>query len=421
MRILLPTDAFPPGKVGGAARSAHTLARALIAQGHTVLALVPAQGQHGRQRSVVEGVPVVRLGYPAPPIPFVQNYFRHERLWPRLADLIVAEAHAQPSELVIHAQHVQSLPAAIIAGRRLGVPVVATVRDHWPWDYFNIGLHGGRLPYARSGWAAMLTDLLARLGPLVGLAAAPAIPYMLAHLRRRRLALTQADAVIAVSGYIAQRLAPIVAPDRLHSIHNIVDSEQIARIAAQPSALAPAGPFLLFAGKLEPNKGADLLPAIFRAVPAARRGGLPPLLVVGDGVLRATIERELAELGVAAHFPGWAAYDELLRLMARCELLLFPSLWGEPLSRVPLEAGSLGRPVLAMPTGGTPDIVLDGHTGALAATPERFAQRMLALLDDPTKLHLMGAAARQHIEQHFTARVIVPQVEQLYRAVLSEQ
>src|SRR5262245_47460474 len=159
LHILLPTDVFPP-RCGGAGWSAHALALALIERGHAVTAVVPRQGAAGAVREQVLGVPTLRWGYYAPRIPFVQNYFRHERLWPNLADVIVelATSDHRPlttdhrpshddadlrssvvgrrSSVVIHAQHVQATPAAIMAGRRLGAPVIVTVRDHWPWDYF---------------------------------------------------------------------------------------------------------------------------------------------------------------------------------------------------------------------------------------------------------------------------------------------
>jgi glycogen synthase len=425
MQILLPTDNFPPGKVGGAARSAHTLALALLAAGHQVTALVPMQGAKGIERELVDGVPTVRLHYHAPNIPFVQNYFRHERLWPRLADLIVAEARRDGGDsrgasryALIHAQHVQSVPAAIMAGQRLNVPVVATVRDHWPWDYFTIGLHGDQLPYPRLTWAALLTDLPARLGPLKGAMATLAAPYILGHLKRRAAALAHADAVIAVSSYIARRLQGIVPANKIHVIHNIVDVERVASIAATPAQLAPTEPFLLFAGKLEPNKGAGALSAIYRALTPAQRASLPTLVIAGNGVLQNQLQRELHELGANVQFLGWVAYDELLRLMARCELLLFPSLWGEPLSRVPLEAGSLGTAVLAMPTGGTPEIVRHAETGMLAATAEQFAQRLLQLCADQPLRRRLGGNAQAYIRQTFTARAIVPLLESLYRQLL---
>jgi len=231
LRVLLPSDVFPP-RCGGAGWSAHALALALIERGHDVTAIVPrrtttddrrpttdkdsanrpASSIRRLQKEDVLGVPVVRVDYQAPNLPIAQNYFRHERFWPRLADAIAeigdgrrdfAEGSAQsppasPQSLVIHAQHVQTVPAAVMAGRRLGAPVVVTVRDHWPWDYFATGLHGDCIPYGRQTWASLAADLPARLGQLKGALALPAIPYMLAHLRRRQRALRQDEGRVVV-------------------------------------------------------------------------------------------------------------------------------------------------------------------------------------------------------------------------------
>jgi glycosyltransferase involved in cell wall biosynthesis len=458
-RVLLPSDVFPP-RCGGAGWSAHALALALIERGYDVTAVVPRRRMkdEGRRTKVGEshlghssfvvgpedvlGVPTLRVDYWAPRVPIVQNYFRYECFWPRLADTLVAEAipSSQPptpnTQLLIHAQHVQTAPAAIMAGRRLGVPVVVTVRDHWPWDYFSTGLHGDRIPYADQTWAALMTDLVARLGPARGALLLPAIPYMLAHVRRRRQALRQAGAVIAVSDYVARRLSGLVAPERLHVIPNMVDLAAIDATIAAPQTMVPPGtPYLLFAGKLEHNKGARLLIEIFREYKRLEVGGwrleghdpnqtsslqppAPSLVIAGSGPLRPELERELATLGVRARFLDWADHDEVLRLMAGCELLLFPSAWGEPLSRVPLEASACGAPILAMPTGGTPSIITDGLDGALEATPANFARRMAALLARPEQRRALGQAARRNAERRFAKDAVIGQVEQLYRSLV---
>jgi glycosyltransferase involved in cell wall biosynthesis len=430
MHILLPSDVFPPGSVGGAAWSAHTLARALIDHGHGVTAVVPQQTRGQPDQSgepdQVDGVPAVRWHYHAPAIPFVQNYYRHERLWLPLAALLVSLGRAAAHEqLLIHAQHVQTTPAAVLAGRRLGVPVIATVRDHWPWDYFATGLHGNRCPYQMgatrsSQWASTATDLLARLGALRGVLALPAIPYILAHLRRRSSSLAQADAVIAVSSYIAGRLAPVVPAERLHILPNMVDIPAVERIAATPPDTVLDGPFLLYVGKLEQNKGAGLLAQIFRAYAAIAPENeplpdpFPTLLIAGSGPLRAPLQRDLAMLGVPVRFLSWVPHDEILRLFARCHLLLFPSAWGEPLSRVLLEASALGAPILAMPTGGTPDIISDGVNGALARTPEQFARALARLLRNSAERRRLGASARRIAQERFSVPVVLPRLEALY-------
>lgn len=437
MQILLPTDVFPP-KSGGAGWSTHALALALLARGHDVTAIVPRIGGKELAHDVVLGVPTVQIGYRAPNIPFLKNYFRHERLWGSLAGAITktveggrcagtktlpATLHRPPS--IIHAQHVQVAPAAILAGKQLQIPVVVTVRDHWPWDYFATGLHGNRIPYNAQNWQALATDLVAREGPLRGAAALLAIPYILAHVRRRQAFLRQADAVVAVSTYIAGRLRQIVPAERIHVIPNMVDVAAIRQTAATPPQSAQT-PYLLFVGKLDKNKGADLLVDIFRML---RNGGrwtvdgdgtstVPPLVIAGDGPLQPMLERELTALGVQTTFLAWADHDEVLRLMAHCQLLLFPSAWGEPLSRVWLEAAACGAPILAMPTGGIHDVITDGSNGALASTPQLFAERMASLLANPQQRQALGKAAQATARHHFDVPHVVAQIEALYRSLL---
>jgi glycogen(starch) synthase len=459
LRVLLPSDVFPP-RSGGAGWSAHALARTLLERGHDVTAIVPwrtgpnhqgtktlrpdggrTTGDEGSSLGLrssvfgpeiedVLGVPTVRVGYWAPNIPFLQNYFRHERFWPQLADAIAQVAASNRQSPIIHAQHVQTAAAAVIAGRKLGSPVVVTVRDHWPWDYFATGLHADRIPYWQQNWPSLAADLPARLGPLRGALALAAIPYMLAHLRRRRAALRQADAVIAVSHYMARRLEALVLPGRLHVLPNIVDIAAIGAATATPPASVPVNErFVLFVGKLERNKGAHLLVEIFRHLLGQRPetkdqspGGAsrssvlrpPSLVIAGNGPLRPMLERELAALGVRAHFLDWVDHDEVLRLMAHCELLLFPSAWGEPLSRVVLEAGAAGAAIVAMPTGGTSDIIEDGVNGALEATTGDFARRMADLLADSSRRRELGLAARRLAAERFSKDVVAQQVERLY-------
>ncbi len=415
INLLLPTDVFPP-KCGGAGWSAHALALALLARGHQVRALVPKRGMRGLQTSDILGVPTWMRGYTAPNIPFVQNYFRHEHLWPILANDLVSLAQASPPgiRVVIHAQHVQVTPASILAGVRLGAPVVVTIRDHWPWDYFATGTHPEQLPVVQQTWAALAAEVRARLGVVRAIAALPAIPYMQAHMQRRQAFLRHADAVVAVSEYMAQRLRMIVDPARVHVIPNMVDLNAIQAILAQPATILHLEePFLLYVGKLERNKGAHLLPELLAAI---RRAGGPvlPLIIAGDGALKPQLATQLSSLGIKVRFLEWVEHNEVLRLMARCALLLYPSAWGEPLTRVLLEACACGAPIAAMPTGGTPDIVADGRNGVLAGTAIQLGQRAAEVLGNPNLRQHLATGAYQVAQERFAVQVVIRQFEQLY-------
>ncbi|MBN1484603.1 MAG: glycosyltransferase family 4 protein [Chloroflexia bacterium] len=415
MRILLPSDVFPP-RCGGAGWSSYHLARALRGRGHQVLVVVPVEGQRGRSRRSLDGLPVLEWGYRAPALPFVRNLFRNELLWPRLARSLLELARSEHYE-ILHAQHSLTIPAAVLAGRRLSIPVVATVRDYWPLCYRATLLSDDGRPCQRCDLAAALRCL--GRGPLSALLL-PLYPYVRANLRRKARSLARADAVVAVSQYLAGRLADVVPPPRLHALPNLVDLEEIDRIVAAEPETPLDGPFMLFVGKLESNKGPRELVAalgqLAAQLPPERR---IPLLLAGSGRLQPWIEAELAALGWPARFLRWAGHDEVLRLLARAELLLFPSRWQEPLSRVLLEACACGAPILAMATGGTPEIVQDGLNGALVPPQEAaFARRLGELLQDPEQRRRLGRGARRTAEERYAAPVVAARVEALYQSLV---
>ena len=434
LHVLMPTDVFPP-VCGGAGWSAHALARALQGRGHEVTAVVPRSvsapllGTQGDRLlpPVVEdvlGVRTVRVAYGVPRVPVVANWYRHEWLWPLLRNVLVQEALRDSGKaqlrLVIHAQHVQSVPAAVLASCELDVPIVATVRDHWPRDYFATGLHGDRVPYRTNSWPSLVTDLVARRGPLQGVLASCAIPYMLAHLKRRQQFLAQANAVVAVSHYVARLLPDVVPPGRVHVIPNLVDVEALKRLTSSDMQLPVTRPFLLFVGKLERNKGVHLLPEVMRAAQAGLGSTpLPPLVIAGSGPLQAKLEMGLKAAGVEVHIlPGWTEHDTVLRLMLSAEVVIFPSAWGDPLSRVLLEASAVGACIAAMATGGTPEIVEDDVSGLLRGDATGLGQAVASLLRDPKRCRRLRAEAQRVAQERWAPNVVASRVEQLYEQIL---
>ena len=140
-------------------------------------------------------------------------------------------------------------------------------------------------------------------------------------------------------------------------------------------------------------------------------------MVAGDGPLSSEVRAECARRDVCADFLGERPNGEVLELMRRAAVLLFPARWEEPLARTLLEAGSMGLPAVALAVGGNPDIIQDVVTGVLADDPAALGPALAALLADPTRRASMGIAARAHIAANFTEDVVVPRVEQLYREV----
>jgi glycogen synthase len=414
MRLLIPTDAFPPA-CGGSGWSTYALCCGLRARGHDVVIFQPMPGSAaGRRERKYDGFRVVELGAAAPNIPYLRNYFKNERLYPLVAgeldDLIGRERFD-----LVHAQHVLTCLPSIAAAHRRGIPCVCTVRDYWPVCYWSDLIHtreGSSLcPECSTGM--MTRCIRPRSGPLWPLALAM-IPYMRANLARKRTGLAAADAVIAVSSTIAADLrsrAPELARTRMEMIPNPVDVAGLRARAAR-STKPLEGPYALYLGKLAPNKGTSHL------VYVAERARLDwPLAIVGDGPDRPLLEAAAARSDRDIRLVGWADQDQAVAWLAHASLLIFPSRGPESLSRVLIEASALGVPIAAMNTGGTPDIVKHNESGLLSRTPEELADDVRRLREDEASRRRLGEAARTHAEREFDSGSVVPRIELLYESL----
>lgn len=409
MRILIATDAFPP-VCGGSGWSTYELSKGLRRRGHEIVIVQPQ-----RQGRVVppayDGFHVIGFPAWAPPVPFVRNYIRNERLYDRLAAFLADLVRRERIDLV-HGQHLLTIPPAIRAARVAGVPAIGTIRDYWPICYWSDLLQdfGPAGVCAGCSAAAMTTCVRPHAGTAWPLAL-PWIPYMRANLRLKQHDLSQADAIVAVSRSMAAALrerAPGLSGSRLEVIPNGVDVADVqARADATPRPLVE--PYALFVGKLAANKGPDSLIGILRR---ARLG--MPLVVVGDGPARAALADAAVGAGVDIRLVGWQDRESVFRWMRHACLMIFPSGWREPLSRVLIEASALGVPIAALDTGGTSDIVVHDVTGLLAESIEGLSNQVLRLASDEGLRSRLGAAAAAHAATEFDLPVVVNRMERLY-------
>jgi len=408
MRVLIVTDAFPP-RCGGSGWSTFHLARALAARGHAVRVIKPEANLEGVRRREYEGVPVTDFGYSLHDVPYVRSWERDERLRARLERFLVAEAAASPVD-VIHGQHVLSAPPSVAAAAALGVPSVVTVRDHWPVCYFTTAHVEGELCPA-CGFTKMLACMRVK-SPRAYWAGIPLMPYMRRNVRRKQHALARADAVIAVSNFIAERaVRPIVGEASAHVIPNPIDAAEVERIAEAPPALDLPSRFVLFVGKISRSKGAWLA---FDAYALARPRDVP-LVIVGDGPDRGELAARAEASGVAVRFFPWVENHEVWRVMRRAAAVLVPSLWPESLSRTVTEAMAAGAPIVATDCGGIHDQIRHHESGAvLPATAEAFAGEIAGLLADPGRGEAWAKRARAAVAERFDDRVVVPRIAELY-------
>jgi glycogen(starch) synthase len=415
LRLLIVTDAFPP-VCGGSGWSTWELSRGLVRRGHHVeVVKVDTGPRRGVFETAYDGLRVTEFCRPASNLPVLRNFQKNERLWPALEEYLTMRLREGGFDLV-HGQHAMTTVPSINAAEAAGVPAVATVRDYWPVCYWSDLIYDPSQPALCPACTATMMTRCVR--PRAGSATPAAwtlIPYMRRNLQTKRRTLARADAVIAPSHAIARDLrarAPELAATTIYTIPNPVDMSPLDEIH-QHSSRPKLGPYVLYAGKLAPNKGVQFLLGAYQAA-----GITWPLVVAGDGPLRESLEAEARTRGIELDVRGWLPRDETLAWIRHAEILAFPSYGPESLSRVLIEASALGVPIAAMDTGGTRDIVHPGLTGLLSSDAAGLSRDLARLFGDGRLRDALGAQARIEARATFGASSIVERVEQVYRSLL---
>lgn len=250
------------------------------------------------------------------------------------------------------------------------------------------------------------------------------------------------------SGLVAAALGGQLETPVLHTVHGPLDGEagaayaQIARVAPRlglislslsqrrpqpdlpwiancPNAVDLAryplrrrrgGDYLLFLGRLSPDKGAG------RAIAVAREAGLPLKLA---GKCREPAElayfREQVEphLGDGIEYLGEVSDGEKVELLLGARATLFPIDWEEPFGLVVIESMACGTPVIATRRGAVPELIEHGRTGIVVDDYREMAAA-LAQADalDPRVL-------RRAVEERFSPQRLVADYLRAYRAALS--
>ena len=193
-----------------------------------------------------------------------------------------------------------------------------------------------------------------------------------------------ADCFLANSHEMARGLHDALDLDRtrIRVIHNPIDLATIQRLAREPLPRPQARPYIVTAGRLEYQKGHDLLLKAFAGSAASKTFDL---VILGRGSLEADLKRQAAELGVASRvkFPGFFANPWTWFSNAR--LFVLPSRW-EGFPSVVAEALACGVPALVTACDfGPREVVEHGHSGWVVPPedPDALGAAMDMLLAHP--------------------------------------
>ena len=176
------------------------------------------------------------------------------------------------------------------------------------------------------------------------------------------------------------------------------------------------GPFVLFVGRHVPYKGVDVL---LRAL----QGTEMRCVIVGDGPKRPMWQQLANALGLDGRvtFTGDVPAERLKTLMTAATALVLPSTTrAEAFGYVQLEAMAAGKPVIATDVpSGVSWVTQHERTGLIvpAGDVEQLRAAMSALLTDPDRARVLGAAGRRRVEDEFTMDRLRARLRGLYDEV----
>jgi glycosyltransferase involved in cell wall biosynthesis len=267
----------------------------------------------------------------------------------------------------------------------LNIPIVTTVHDVLPFA-------------AGTDFAGSQGNIYHRLYHLSS--------GLVIHSQYARNALAQLDAALLSK-------ALTIPHGGFANVSSHYQTEQEAAKAALD--FAPGAPLILIFGTVKPNKRLDLaiqaLQRVSHSYPKAQ------LVVVGKPQDRTVANaRTLArELGVEDHIIwhlDYATDQQMGLFFSAADVALFPYQWIYQ-SGALLMAMSFGRPVIATAVGSNADTIEHEVNGLLVPLddPDKMADAILTLLDDPAAASALGQRANEHVSdqlswKRFAARLL---------------
>jgi len=257
----------------------------------------------------------------------------------------------------------------------------------------------------------------------------------LKHLYNRKM--LKADAVIAISDFIKSIIATHYAQHKSEEdvtvIHRGVDTvvfdpasvtqQRIIREAERLN-LPEEGSVVMLPARPTSWKGHEVL---IRAVAALNRPDVTLLLVgAGDGPPRfiAALEQLARKTGLDGRLRIATGSNDMPAAFMLADVIAMPSTVPEPFGRVAVEAGAMGRPVVAFNHGGAVESVLDGKTGWLAKPNdvEALTSALTSALDlSQTDRARLAKRARAHITKFFSKEKMCQKTMEIYDNLLQDK
>lgn len=380
MKILIVNSFYYPDELGGAEKSVRFLAESLVKKGNSVRVVCLGKKEAIEQFNGVEIQRVcvrnlyLQEAHSAPPPAWKKVIWHGIDSYNPLSRVFFDSILKAYLPDVVHTNTLSGLSVSIWdAARARGIPLVHTIRDF----------------YLLCSKSTMLKN---------GLSCSRQCATCEFFCYPKKRATVRVDHLVGISEFMCRKHKQFGLFDGVPQsvIYNPYDAHKITqRKVARVRNLG-------FIGRLDPAKGVELLIDAFRKL-HERNAGLK-LLIAGDG-RAAYIERlkQLAD-GLPVSFLGKV---EPAGFFEKIDLAVVPSIWEEPLGRVVIEALAYGRPVVATPVGGIPEL-LNADTGVVAesSTVDALVRAMDELLRKLDGNYELWSRAALHSASRFRSSAI---------------
>lgn len=244
--------------------------------------------------------------------------------------------------------------------------------------------------------------------------------------------------MLALHGeYIASRLTDVVVADsnvvksnlcnrtgiedfRVQVIQNGIDIEKFHPARDKGVESSDRLTRIGIVARLVPVKNHDLLLRAFKKLKEKESGAATSLTIVGDGPLRADLEKLASQLGLMNFIEFMGSRRDVPEILRDLDIFVLSSK-SEGFSLTLLEAMASGLPVVSTDVGGNREIVVDSQTGFLVPPDniDLFAKKLGRLTVDRALARQMGREGRKRVEEMFSLRRMVARYEKAYSKILS--
>ncbi len=413
MEILFISEYFPPKIMGGGEINLSLLAQALAEEGNEVTVLTSFHPGL-KEEEEIAGVKIYRRLKTGKNASSLFNNVQRSFIFPRSVVREVKKIVEEKSSNGDNFKIIHFIGTSVIAAKqlsRLKMPLFATIES-----YPSLCPKGDRIYHGREECksACSFRDFVRcqKNSPEIGkMKNQPWLkynPFFHRYVYRYYLKLNEALSychLIAISNYVQGLLAErglksVVVP-------NALDVEKFD-LAAKKTPHSKSKFKILYLGSLTRFKGPQVLLEAVKGLECRCD-------LYGEGVLKEELKKKIEEYHLDAEIHPPVPYEEIPRIYASFDLVVFPSTWPEPFGRIAIEAMAAGKPVIGSRIGGIKETIPAECGMLFSPGDERDLQgKIRSIVLEENLQKKMGEEGRKKVQELYSKEKVVQTLVAFY-------